>query len=172
MPRLTSHEYARSDPELWRSYLKEKLNAKNFPNKEQTLLSKSVREWGQLVKHNVRQLVRFNPNGMKPTVAHYGTDVWSKEIQTISPLRLHLHLSLNRWVVGAPQMTSQPISSIILFSTVLWDLANSRSVHSLMLSSHLFFFVFFVCIVFFPLPLCLVRWFWPDLMNGRYVRVT
>ena len=31
-------------------------------------------------------------------------------------------------VVGAPQM----------ISTALWDLANSRSVHSLMLSSHLF----------------------------------
>ena len=25
-----------------------------------------------------------------------------------------------------------------------------------------------VCLVFFPLSLCLARWFWPDLMNGRH----
>ena len=43
-------------------------------------------------------------------------------------------------VVGAPQMTSQPVSSIYsLFSIALWDLANSGPVHSLMLSSHLCF---------------------------------
>ena len=42
-------------------------------------------------------------------------------------------------VIGAPQMISQPVSSIFsLFSTALWDLTNSRPVHSLMLSSHLF----------------------------------
>ena len=46
---------------------------------------------------------------------------------------------LTAGVVGAPQMTSQPVSSILsLFSTALWDLANSRPVHSL-LSCHLFF---------------------------------
>ena len=39
-------------------------------------------------------------------------------------------------VVGAPQMILQPVFS--MFSTALWDLANSRPVHSLMLSSHLF----------------------------------
>ena len=42
-------------------------------------------------------------------------------------------------VVGAPQMILHPVFSIFsLFSTALWDLANSRPVHSLMLSSHLF----------------------------------
>ena len=47
---------------------------------------------------------------------------------------------LTAGVSGAPQMTSQPVSSIFpLFSTALWDLANSSPVHSLMLSSHLFF---------------------------------
>ena len=29
-----------------------------------------------------------------------------------------------------------------------------------------------VCLVFFPLSLCLARWFWPDLMNGRHVHTT
>ena len=42
-------------------------------------------------------------------------------------------------VTGAPQIISQPVSSIFsLFSTALCDLANSRPVHSPMLSSHLF----------------------------------
>ena len=68
---------------------------------------------------------------------------------------------LTAGVVGAPEMTSQPVSSI--FSPVLhyplWELANSRPVHCLMLSSHLFFFLS-VCLVFLPLSLCLARWFW------------
>ena len=29
-----------------------------------------------------------------------------------------------------------------------------------------------VCLVFFPLSLCLARWFWPDLMNGRHDHTT
>ena len=42
-------------------------------------------------------------------------------------------------VLGAPQMILQPVFSIFsLFSSALWDLANSRPVNSLMLSSHLF----------------------------------
>ena len=31
---------------------------------------------------------------------------------------------------------------------------------------------FSVCLVFFPLSLCLARWFWPDLMNRRHVHIT
>ena len=46
---------------------------------------------------------------------------------------------LNARVVWAPQMILQPVFSIFsLFSSALWDLPNSRPVHSLMLSSHLF----------------------------------
>ena len=42
-------------------------------------------------------------------------------------------------VVGAPQMISQPVFlRFSLFSTALWDLLNSKPVHSLKLSSHLF----------------------------------
>ena len=42
-------------------------------------------------------------------------------------------------VVGAPQMILQPVFfHFSLFSTALWDLPNSRPVHFLMLSSHLF----------------------------------
>ena len=52
-------------------------------------------------------------------------------------------------------MTSWPVSSIFLcsplFSTALWDFANSRPAHSLMLSSHLFFFCL-LCLL--PIVLC------------------
>ena len=41
-------------------------------------------------------------------------------------------------VIGAPQMILQPVFSIFLFSTALWDLPDSRPVHSLMLSSYLY----------------------------------
>ena len=52
----------------------------------------------------------------------------------------HLIYPLTAKVVGAPQMILQPVSPIFsLFSTAHWDLANSRPVYSLMLSSHLFF---------------------------------
>ena len=52
----------------------------------------------------------------------------------------HLHLSLNRrgrW--GATDDFTTGFLRSSLFSTALWDLANSRPVHSLMLSSHLLF---------------------------------
>ena len=52
--------------------------------------------------------------------------------------RYHLIYPLTARVVGAPQMISQPVSSIFPCSPLPWDLANSRPVHSLMLSSHLF----------------------------------
>ena len=51
-----------------------------------------------------------------------------------------LHLSLNRrgrWGTTDDFTTSFPHLS--LFSAALWDFANSRPVHSLMLSSRLFF---------------------------------
>ena len=78
---------------------------------------------------------------------------------------------LTAGIVGPQQMTSLPVSSIFLCSplpTALWDLANSRSVHSLLLSSY----SFSVCLVFFPLSLCLARCFWPDLVNGRHVHTS
>ena len=55
---------------------------------------------------------------------------------------LHLHLSLNR--EGHWGFTDDFTTSFLhfsLFPTALWDLANSRPVHFLMLSSHLFFYL-------------------------------
>ena len=85
------------------------------------------------------------------------------------PVYLHLHLSLNRgdrWGTTDDFTTSFLLFS--LFSTTLWDLANSRPVHSPLLSSRLFS----VYLVFFPLSLCLARWFWPDVMNGKHDHTT
>ena len=51
----------------------------------------------------------------------------------------HHHQSLNReshW--GTTDDFATSFVNFSLFSTALWDLANSRPVHSLMLSSHLF----------------------------------
>ena len=51
----------------------------------------------------------------------------------------HHHLSLNRegrW--GTTDDFATSFLHFLLFSTALWHLANSRPVHSLMLSSHLF----------------------------------
>ena len=51
----------------------------------------------------------------------------------------HHHLSLNcqgRW--GTINYFATSFLHFSLFSTALWDLANSMPVHSLMLSSHLF----------------------------------
>ena len=77
------------------------------------------------------------------------------------------HLSLNhegRW--GTKDDFATSFLYFSLFSIALWDLANSGPVHSLVLSSHLFLCL--PCLEFFPLFLCLARWFWPDLMNGGH----
>ena len=76
----------------------------------------------------------------------------------------HLIYPLTARVVGALQMISQGTSflNFSLFSTALLDLANSRPVPS---SSSVY-------LVFFPLSLCLARWFWPDLMDGRHDHAT
>ena len=74
------------------------------------------------------------------------------------------HLSLNhkdRW--GTTDFATS-VLHFSLFFTALWDLVNSRPVHSLMLSSYLF-----LCLPrLLPLSLCLARRFWPDLMNKRH----
>ena len=72
-------------------------------------------------------------------------------------------------VAGAPQMISQPVSSIFpcssppsgtwrtpSLSIPWWCLPTSSS----------------VCLIFFPLSLCFARWFWSDLMNGRHDHTT
>ena len=72
-------------------------------------------------------------------------------------------------VGGAPQMILQPVFSIFpcspLPSGTCWTPGPSIRWCCLPTSS-------FVRLVFFPLSLCLARWFWPDLMNGKYDHTT
>ena len=95
-----------------------------------------------------------------------GCDIASHNNNTPTP---DLRCLLTSRVVGAPQMFSNQVSSIFLCSPLpsrtwrtpglsipWWFLPTSSS----------------VCLVFFPLSLCLARWFWPDLMNGRHVHTT
>ena len=76
---------------------------------------------------------------------------------------------LTAGVVGAPQMTSRPVSSIFLCSPLLsgtWQTPGLSIPRCCLPTS------FSVCLVVFPFSLCLARWCWPDLMNGRLVHST
>ena len=72
-------------------------------------------------------------------------------------------------VVGAPHTISQPVFSIFPCSPLPSRTCRTPGLSipwcCLPTSSS-------VCPVFFPLSLCLARWFWPDLMNGRYDHTT
>ena len=68
-------------------------------------------------------------------------------------------------VVRTSKMISQPVSSIFLCSPLpswTWQTpCMSIPWFCLPTSSP-------VCLVFLPLSLCLARWFWQDLMNGKH----
>ena len=77
-----------------------------------------------------------------------------------------LHFPLIARIVGAPQTTCQPIFLRVLCSPLPSGTCRTPGLSipwcCLPTSSS-------VCFVFFSLPLCLARWFWPDLMNRRHV---
>ena len=72
-------------------------------------------------------------------------------------------------VVGALQMILQPVFSIFPCSPLPSGTCRTQGLSiswcCLPTSSS-------VCLVFFPFSLCLARWFWPDLMNGRHDHTT
>ena len=77
----------------------------------------------------------YHSNFLTRTLVHFPS-LCSTHGRTVSPCPS----LLTARVVGAPEMSSQSFySHFPLFSTALWDLANSRPVHFLMLSSYLFF---------------------------------
>ena len=72
-------------------------------------------------------------------------------------------------VVGAPQMILQPVFSIFPCSPLpsgTWRTPGLSIPRCCLPTSS------FVRLVFFPISLCLARWFWPDLMNGRHDHTT
>ena len=79
----------------------------------------------------------------------------------------HHHQSLNRegcW--GTTYDFTTNFLHFSLFSTALWDLAGLSIPWCCLPTSS------FVRLVFFPLSLCLARWFWQDLMNGKHDHTT
>ena len=99
---------------------------------------------------------------MPPAVRPYqGIDMGSLIIIIIYPLTAR--------VVGAPQMILQPVFSIFPCSPLPSGTCRTPGLSILRCclptSSS-------VCLVFFPLSLCLARWLWPDLMNRRHDHTT
>ena len=71
--------------------------------------------------------------------------------------------------VGAPRMILQPVLSIFHCSPLpsgTWRTPGLSIPWCCLPTSSS------VCLVFFPLSLCLARWFWPDLMNGKHDHIT
>ena len=86
-------------------------------------------------------------------------------------LSSHITYPLTARVVGAPQTTSQSVSSIFsLFFIALCDFGNIQAclVPYVVIRST----SFSISLFFFSLSLCLASWFWPDLMCGRHVHTT
>ena len=91
------------------------------------------------------------------------------DLETDCSLFFIIIYPLTARVVGSPQMISQPVSSVFLCSPLP---SGTWQCPGLFIPWCCFPTSFSVCLVFFPLSLCLVRWFWPDLMNGRHVHTT
>ena len=82
----------------------------------------------------------------------------------------HHHINpITARVVGAPQMILQPVFSIFPCSSLPSGTCRTPGLsipwYCLPTSSS-------VCLVFFPLSLCLARWFWPDLINRKHDNTT
>ena len=101
--------------------------------------------------------------------AHRGGDnafLW------LAPLHIIMIIIINSWTVRvarAPQMISQPVSSIFPCSPLP---SGTLQTPGLSIPSCCLPTSSFVRLVFFPFSLCLVRWFWPELMNGRHHHTT
>ena len=94
------------------------------------------------------------------------TQVWLKMVFRVL---FHRVYPLTATVVGRRQMISQPISSIFRCSPLtsrIWRTPGLSIPWCCLPTSCS------VCLVFFHLSLCLARWFWPDLMNGRHDHTT
>ena len=97
-------------------------------------------------------------------VKNFNTGIYSGAINVIIIICL-----LIARVVGAPQMISQPVSSIFPCSPLP---SRTRRTPGLSLPWCCLPTSSSVCPVFFPLALCLARRFWPDLMNRRHAHTT
>ena len=99
--------------------------------------------------------------------------LWGTSISHSSQVHSFIIIIINPLtarVVGAPQMILQPVFSI--FSPCSPLLTGTCRTPGLSISWCCLPTSSSVCLVFLPLSLCLARWFWPDLMNGRHDHTT
>ena len=95
-----------------------------------------------------------------------------QRLQYLTHTHTHtLHLSLNHGGHWGTRWLHNQIPQLFFFSNSplpsgIWP-ASGLSIPWCCLSASSS-----VWLVFFPLSLSLVRWFWPDLMNGRHVQTT
>ena len=91
------------------------------------------------------------------------------ETKTLITIIIIIIYPLTAKVVQAPQMIPQPASSIVPCSPLAsgtWRTPGLSIPWCCLPTSSS------VCLVFFPLSLCLARWFWPDTMNQRHDHTT
>ena len=102
----------------------------------------------------------------------------SHEVKTRSFLRLQMRARYRSFtvtypftarVVGAPRMTSQ--LSFLHFAVLHCPMGHGE-LQACRFPDVVFPPLFLSAFVFFLFSLCLARWFWPDLMNGRHVHTT
>ena len=101
--------------------------------------------------------------------------LWNEYITIVNTITY----PLTARVIGAPQMTPQPVSSIFSVLHHLLGLGKLQACPFHDVFPPLFFCL--PCLLHQQmkmmmsssfLSLCLARWFWPDLMNGRHVHTT
>ena len=84
-------------------------------------------------------------------------------------INININNPLTARVIGAPKMILQPVFSIFPCSPLPSGTCRTPglSIPWCCLPTS-----FFAHLVFFPLSLCLARWFWPDMMNGKHDHTT
>ena len=124
----------------------------------------------------------FSPNPRKRGKSHHHHSGWKENLWQLLILSWgglnlcvrdtqshHLIYPLTARVFGALQIVSQLVSSIFPCSPLsfgTWRTPDLSIPWCCLPTSSI------VCLVFFPLSLCLARWFWPDLMNGKQDHTT
>ena len=133
----------------------------------------SAGTWDHFTKSLVFSRLRLVLPGLRGASEVHTTSRWSVSGNINCCYGSHFIIiitnPLTARVVGAPQMVLQQVFSIFPCSPLPSKTCRTPDLPiplcCLPTSSS-------VCLVFFPLSPCLARWFWPDLMNGKYDHTT
>ena len=102
----------------------------------------------------------------------FSSSLYTEQAQHVRFIIIIIIIIINPFtasVVGAPQMILQPVSSIFPCSPLP---SGTRRTPGLSIPWCCLSTSSSVCLVFFLLSLCLAKWFWPDLMNGKHDHAT